>query len=119
MLRKLFMASLALAFAFAFALGLAVVAGFVLVDPNGYRGAVSELLAMATGRGVDIEGDLSLGFGWPPELRLGGLRVANTVWALRRIYSGATLDRRSRSSHAGANIEQLGLRLRRLDLDVW
>lgn len=77
MLRKPMIA--ALAGVVALGLGL-VLALALLIDVNAYRGAVSERLTLATGRAVDIEGELSLAWGWPPELRLGGLRIANAAW---------------------------------------
>lgn len=76
MQRQLLIALLTLGFA----LVLAVLVAVLLIDPNDYRDAIGERLTAASGRAVEIEGDLTLDFSWQPELRFGGLRVANAAW---------------------------------------
>ncbi|MCC5885277.1 MAG: AsmA family protein [Gammaproteobacteria bacterium] len=84
MLRNVLLALLALAVAAVLALGSAS----LLIDPNDYRETVSERLTAALGREVAIEGDVALGFGWPVELRVGGVRVANAAWGSARDMLG-------------------------------
>lgn len=80
MLRKVLIALLALGVAAVLLLGSVA----LLIDPNDYRATVNERLTAALGREVSIEGDLALGFGWPLELRVGGVGVANAAWGSAR-----------------------------------
>jgi len=72
--------------AFVLLLVVALVAGYVAlqqVDWNGYKEPIAEAAYEATGRRLDLSGDLDLQIGLRPGVRLTGIRFANADWGTR------------------------------------
>ena len=53
------------------------------IDVNQYKGVIAQAAKSATGRGLRIEGPISLALGWNPALVVEGVSFANAPWGSR------------------------------------
>lgn len=63
------------------AAGVGAVAILMSIDVNQYKGEIAAQVEKATGRGLEIDGDLSLSIGLQPAVVVNGVRFANASWS--------------------------------------
>src|SRR5262245_11551462 len=63
----------------------ALLVGIAVALPNWnfVRGPLAGFLSVALKRTVFIDGDLKIGFSWPPTVELNGLTITNASWSTR------------------------------------
>lgn len=64
-----------------------LIAGLLLLDWNLLRGPIERRVQAATGRQLDIRGDLDVDLGWHPRITLHDLVFANAAWSRQPVMA--------------------------------